>query len=90
MWIKKKIIALYKTYIIHFNLVNYVLILQANFASWEPKHGKFSFRHPWKQYLKIGSLTRQCAYQIESLNGYVNPTDIQVIQTHHLCNLLSV
>ncbi|XP_038883833.1 aluminum-activated malate transporter 8-like [Benincasa hispida] len=50
----------------------------ANFASWEPKHGKFSFRHPWKQYLKIGSLTRQCAYQIESLNGYVNPTDIQV------------
>ncbi|KAA0025215.1 aluminum-activated malate transporter 8 [Cucumis melo var. makuwa] len=50
----------------------------ANLASWEPRHGKFSFGHPWKQYLKIGSLTRQCAYQIESLNGYVIPADIQV------------
>ncbi|CAK9181020.1 unnamed protein product [Ilex paraguariensis] len=44
----------------------------ANFAWWEPSHGRFSFGHPWKQYLKIGVLSRQCAYQIETLNGYIN------------------
>ncbi|XP_075635895.1 aluminum-activated malate transporter 2-like isoform X1 [Castanea sativa] len=49
----------------------------ANLARWEPRHGQFRFRHPWKQYLKIGSLTRQCAYRIEALNGYVN-SEIQI------------
>ncbi|MED6220194.1 hypothetical protein PIB30_042568 [Stylosanthes scabra] len=45
----------------------------ANFARWEPGHGKFKFRHPWDQYLKIGALTRQCAYRIEALiNGHLN------------------
>ncbi|XP_076907627.1 aluminum-activated malate transporter 8-like [Bidens hawaiensis] len=44
----------------------------ANFAWWEPGHGKFRFSHPWKQYLKIGVLTRQCGYHIEALNGYLD------------------
>eukprot|EP00258_Populus_trichocarpa_P012679 XP_002322786.3 aluminum-activated malate transporter 8 [Populus trichocarpa] len=44
----------------------------ANLARWEPRHGRFGFRHPWKQYLKIGSLSRQCAYQIEALDAYIN------------------
>ncbi|EOY33297.1 hypothetical protein QUC31_019017 [Theobroma cacao] len=48
----------------------------ANFARWEPGHGRFQFRHPWKQYLKIAALTRQCAYRIESLHGHLN-ADIQ-------------
>ncbi|XVF69257.1 hypothetical protein PTKIN_Ptkin11bG0066600 [Pterospermum kingtungense] len=48
----------------------------ANFAIWEPGHGRFQFRHPWKQYLKIGALTRQSAYRIESLHGHLN-ADIQ-------------
>ncbi|KAG7961512.1 hypothetical protein I3843_09G020900 [Carya illinoinensis] len=43
----------------------------ANFARWEPGHGLFPFRHPWKQYLKIGALARQCAYHIEALNGHI-------------------
>ncbi|CAK7332019.1 unnamed protein product [Dovyalis caffra] len=43
-----------------------------NFARWEPGHGRFKFRHPWKHYIKIGSLTRQCAYRVEALNGYLN------------------
>ncbi|KAG8371123.1 hypothetical protein BUALT_Bualt13G0054000 [Buddleja alternifolia] len=43
----------------------------ANFARWEPGHGQFMYRHPWKQYLKIASLTRQCACRIEVLNGYL-------------------
>ncbi|KAK6126476.1 hypothetical protein DH2020_039781 [Rehmannia glutinosa] len=44
----------------------------ANFAWWEPAHGRFKFRHPWKQYLKIGALVRECACLIEALNGYIN------------------
>ncbi|KAJ8426538.1 hypothetical protein Cgig2_003659 [Carnegiea gigantea] len=44
----------------------------ANFARWEPCHGRFRLHHPWKLYLKIGALTRQCAYQIETLSGYIN------------------
>ncbi|WVZ04876.1 hypothetical protein V8G54_018222 [Vigna mungo] len=44
-----------------------------NFARWEPGHGRFRFRHPWKQYLKIGALTRECAYNIKILNNYLNP-----------------
>ncbi|RZC76810.1 hypothetical protein C5167_000966 [Papaver somniferum] len=41
----------------------------ANFARWEPPHGKFRFRHPWKQYLKVGAMTRQCAYRLEALSN---------------------
>ncbi|XP_010247137.1 PREDICTED: aluminum-activated malate transporter 8 isoform X2 [Nelumbo nucifera] len=48
----------------------------ANFARWEPGHGRFKFRHPWKQYLNIAGLARQCAYLLEALNGYIN-TEIQ-------------
>ncbi|KAH0453759.1 hypothetical protein IEQ34_018083 [Dendrobium chrysotoxum] len=44
----------------------------ANFARWEPGHGRFGFRHPWKQYLKIGAVTRQCACSIEALNAYIS------------------
>ncbi|KAF8009291.1 hypothetical protein BT93_J0325 [Corymbia citriodora subsp. variegata] len=44
----------------------------ANFASWEPCHGRFRFRHPWKQCLKIGASIRQCAYRIEALDGYLS------------------
>ncbi|KAL3718407.1 hypothetical protein ACJRO7_003533 [Eucalyptus globulus] len=43
----------------------------AIFSSWEPRHGRFGFRHPWKQYLKIGALIRQCAYRIEALDSYL-------------------
>ncbi|XVF46999.1 hypothetical protein PTKIN_Ptkin03bG0073900 [Pterospermum kingtungense] len=44
----------------------------ANLARWEPGHGRFRFRHPWKNYLKIGNLTRECACKIEALNSYLN------------------
>lgn len=48
----------------------------ANFARWEPGHGKFRYSHPWKEYLKLGVLIRQCAYRIDALSAYINP-DIQ-------------
>ncbi|TXG58136.1 hypothetical protein EZV62_015965 [Acer yangbiense] len=50
----------------------------ANFARWEPAHGRFRLRHPWKQYLKIGALARQCAYNIEALNVYIGTSDTKV------------
>ncbi|WVZ05381.1 hypothetical protein V8G54_018727 [Vigna mungo] len=40
---------------------------------WEPGHGRFPLQHPWTQYLKIGTLIRECAYKIETLNNYLNP-----------------
>ncbi|KAK9939170.1 hypothetical protein M0R45_015877 [Rubus argutus] len=43
----------------------------ANLARWEPGHGQFRFRHPWKQYLEVGTLTRRCAFKIEALNNYM-------------------
>uniref|UniRef100_A0A2N9ILS2 Aluminum-activated malate transporter n=1 Tax=Fagus sylvatica TaxID=28930 RepID=A0A2N9ILS2_FAGSY len=46
--------------------------VMANFARWEPAHGLFNFRHPWKQYLMIGASMRNCAYCIEALNSCVN------------------
>lgn len=52
----------------------------ANFAKWEPRHGRFRYRHPWDQYLKVGALTRQCAYTTEALNGYLTS---ELIQTPH-------
>ncbi|XP_010510791.1 PREDICTED: aluminum-activated malate transporter 7-like [Camelina sativa] len=50
----------------------------ANFAKWEPGHGQFRFRHPWKQYLALGELIRQCAYRIHALNSYLNTDDTKV------------
>ncbi|KAL6004455.1 hypothetical protein ACLOJK_005008 [Asimina triloba] len=44
----------------------------ANFARWEPPHGCFSFRHPWKQYLKIGAALRFCAYCLDALDASTN------------------
>ncbi|RYR43123.1 hypothetical protein Ahy_A08g039550 [Arachis hypogaea] len=55
----------------------------ANLASWEPRHGKFQFNHPWKQYLKVGNSTRQCAYKMEALDYHIK-SKIQI--THELRN----
>ncbi|XP_008806969.3 aluminum-activated malate transporter 10-like [Phoenix dactylifera] len=45
---------------------------QANLARWELAHGRFGFRHPWSQYLKVGAAMRYCAYCMEALNGCIN------------------
>ncbi|KAI3494882.1 hypothetical protein L1887_36884 [Cichorium endivia] len=47
-------------------------VAKANLARWEPAHGPFKYRHPWKQYPKIGNSMRRCAYCIETLRGYIN------------------
>nr|XP_010931063.1 aluminum-activated malate transporter 1 [Elaeis guineensis] len=45
-----------------------------NFARWEPGHGRFRFRHPWRQYLKIGASSRRCASYMEALTTYITTT----------------
>ncbi|KAL4611229.1 hypothetical protein ACB092_08G107700 [Castanea dentata] len=35
-------------------------------------HYRFGLFHPWKQYVKVGTLTRQRTYKIEALNNYLN------------------
>ncbi|KAI9122146.1 hypothetical protein K1719_006835 [Acacia pycnantha] len=49
----------------------------ANFAWWEPGHGRFRLFHPWTHYVKIGALARQCSYKFETLDRYLTP-DIKV------------
>ncbi|KAK7344099.1 hypothetical protein VNO77_13362 [Canavalia gladiata] len=44
----------------------------ANLARWEPAHGNFNFRHPWRQYVKIGASMRSCASCIDALIGCTN------------------
>ncbi|KAL5123723.1 Aluminum-activated malate transporter 12 [Glycine soja] len=41
----------------------------ANFAKWEPWHGKFGFFYPWEKYLKIGEVLRELAAIILALGG---------------------
>ncbi|KAF5731524.1 putative Aluminum activated malate transporter family protein [Tripterygium wilfordii] len=43
--------------------------LLANFARWEPWHGKFGFSYPWEKYLKIAEHLRELAAMILSLRG---------------------
>ncbi|KAL1549257.1 aluminum-activated malate transporter 8-like [Salvia divinorum] len=51
----------------------------ANFAWWEPSHGRFKINHPWKLYLNVGGIVRQCACQIETLSGCITNSKIQVV-----------
>ncbi|QCD86881.1 Aluminum-activated malate transporter [Vigna unguiculata] len=41
----------------------------ANFAKWEPWHGKFGFFYPWEKYLKIGDVLRELAAITLALGG---------------------
>ncbi|GLJ39487.1 hypothetical protein SUGI_0806630 [Cryptomeria japonica] len=44
----------------------------ASFARWEPGHGKFRFRHPWKQYVKVGGMLRHMAYCVVALHECIH------------------
>ncbi|KAK4792520.1 hypothetical protein SAY86_022955 [Trapa natans] len=41
----------------------------ANFARWEPCHGKFGFSYPWNRYLQIGENLRDLAATVTSLRN---------------------
>ncbi|KAL9673333.1 hypothetical protein QQ045_029589 [Rhodiola kirilowii] len=46
-------------------------VTMANFARWEPPHGRFRLGHPWKKYLEVGSLTKECGYKIDALQRFL-------------------
>ncbi|KAI3668215.1 hypothetical protein L6452_43292 [Arctium lappa] len=39
----------------------------ANFARWEPWHGRFGFYYPWEKYIQIGEVIRELASIILSM-----------------------
>lgn len=45
--------------------------LLANFAKWEPWHGKFGLSYPWGKYLKIGEHLQELAGSVLSLKGSI-------------------
>uniref|UniRef100_A0A7N0VH89 Aluminum-activated malate transporter n=1 Tax=Kalanchoe fedtschenkoi TaxID=63787 RepID=A0A7N0VH89_KALFE len=48
----------------------------ATFARWEPFHGRFRLKHPWKLYLDVGVQARQVAYLIDALNGHLTQANV--------------
>jgi len=56
--------------------------LQAKFARWEPAHGRFNFKHPWQQYLKIGASMRSCACCVEALKRCIDSENQVTIFPH--------
>ncbi|PKA47830.1 Aluminum-activated malate transporter 10 [Apostasia shenzhenica] len=43
----------------------------ASLARWEPPHGRFGIKHPWKSYKKVGVAIRYSASCIETLHSYL-------------------
>ncbi|KAK4281154.1 hypothetical protein QN277_012679 [Acacia crassicarpa] len=41
----------------------------ANFAKWEPWHGRFGYSYPWDMYLSIGDVLRELAAIVLALNS---------------------
>ena len=62
---------------------------QANFARWEPWHGKFGFSYPWGKYLKIGEDLRDLATTILSLKGCLR-SHSQVQDVHKLFYIVKI
>ncbi|XP_057805839.1 aluminum-activated malate transporter 10-like [Salvia miltiorrhiza] len=54
-----------------------------NYARWEPAHGGFNFRHPWKDYLELGALLRSYAHCIDALSGIVSDTKAPAFLKQH-------
>lgn len=55
----------------------------ANFARWEPWHGRFGFYYPWEKYIKIGGLIRELASIILSMQECVGSPLQPSIPLHH-------
>ncbi|MCD9644745.1 hypothetical protein HAX54_033167 [Datura stramonium] len=66
----------------------------ANFAKWEPWHGKFGFFYPWEKYLIIGEVLRELAAMVFSLKGCIqsvrqpSPTERESIR--ELCEKIGL
>ncbi|VFQ82233.1 unnamed protein product [Cuscuta campestris] len=62
----------------------------ANFAKWEPWHGKFGFSYPWDKYMEIGEALREVAAIVISLKACIirsmqqplTPTQRETVKEH--------
>ncbi|MFS7987480.1 putative aluminum-activated malate transporter [Helianthus anomalus] len=45
------------------------MVPMANFARWEPWHGRFGLCYPWEKYIQIGELMREMASIIMSMQA---------------------
>lgn len=63
------------------------MLSQANFAKWEPWHGKFGLCYPWDKYLQVGELLRELAAIIVSLEVCIQSSR-QVLHLTLNCLLL--
>lgn len=51
---------------------------KAKSAKWEPPHGRFMHAlYPWSQYVKVGAVLRNCAYEVMALHSIAR-AEIQV------------
>ncbi|CAH9112444.1 unnamed protein product [Cuscuta europaea] len=66
----------------------------ANFAKWEPWHGKFGFSYPWDKYMEIGESLRELAAIVISLKGCVQsaaqPPQAERVIIKEACEVVGV
>uniref|UniRef100_A0A0A0KHM3 Aluminum-activated malate transporter n=1 Tax=Cucumis sativus TaxID=3659 RepID=A0A0A0KHM3_CUCSA len=61
----------------------------ANFAKWEPWHGKFGLNYPWHKYLQIGELLRELAATVISIKACLqSPRQVYIKSCFFLCSTL--
>ncbi|XP_031495627.1 aluminum-activated malate transporter 14-like [Nymphaea colorata] len=67
--------------------------LMANFAKWEPWHGRIGKSYPWNKYMQIGDILRQLAASIHTLYSCLEsqrqPSDIMKITFKYSCKELA-
>ncbi|KAL2535634.1 Aluminum-activated malate transporter 12 [Forsythia ovata] len=66
----------------------------ANFAKWEPWHGKFGLAYPWEKYIEIGEILREVAATIIALKGCAQspkqPSPMQRQEMYEPCEILGL
>ncbi|XP_073049776.1 aluminum-activated malate transporter 12-like [Primulina eburnea] len=66
----------------------------ANFAKWEPWHGKFGLNYPWTKYLEIGEYLRDLGVLVLSLQQCIQspkqPTSMQRQKMKEPCEILMI
>ncbi|CAI9785656.1 unnamed protein product [Fraxinus pennsylvanica] len=66
----------------------------ANFAKWEPWHGKFGLSYPWEMYLEIGEILRELAATTIAFKGCLqSPKQLSPMQRRQMnepCEILGL